>query len=597
MITFRHVHSYFRVDKKKKVIFDRLHLSIPNQGITLIRGDSGVGKSTLLKLIDGTLKPNRGHVQLKNLHHEDIRSLPHEFHFFPTWTLEDYRTIFCIDELTFKQLNLDYLKTTSKLSSLSGGEKLRLLLLILIVQQPKLLLLDEPTHALDDHNVTRFINFIRTYPNKVIIATHDRRLDTLASQRINLKDAYSYEVLSMGNQVQSKGQPSKPFSLNKRKVKQNIIHYVFHQHPLGYLFHFFGLQLLLAIIILSLGNISLNHYQQDLEQDFFAYRVSYITKTVKESIPNSPFNLIQYMQPTNNEIRQLLTYFDSIIIDDDYSVILPKTITIKDRMYQVRLTEFDHPEDQLGVLVVDYDHHFDLSSFPFNLSIEDTERMDPLNVSFHKSLTFKRLRMIRTPLEEPTLYFSYQQIRKIAEETPINHSTFDTLAGYIQHQLSDYKLLVFNDSDQFFTIQRALETQEVFTLKSDGFQTLNNQSQWIFLLDVGSLFLLALSGGVFLMFELLVYTHTKERLMVLFSMLVPLGVSERWMKRIYHTHVFSSKVIISSVLILLSLGFYEVYVYQFLDLSFHLFISVLIVMMYLGFSTVNLHDQKWRLKP
>lgn len=593
MITFRHVQSFFRVDKKKLVVFNRLNFSIPEYGITLIRGDSGVGKSTLLLLLSGQLKPNRGRVHHHNLNDEDIRMLSHEFHFFPTWTIEDYRTIFSIDDETFNTLNLNYLKINTRLSSLSGGEKLRLFLLILIVQKPKLLLLDEPTHALDDENVTRFIKMIATYPNKVIIATHDRRLDTLANQWIDLKDAYSYEITSMGHPVPLKKVHSNAFKLNKSKVKKNIIHYVFQQHRIGFVFRFFEFQLLLGIALLSVGNVSLNHYRNDLKQDPLAFRVSYVTKMTKESIPNSPFNLIRYNQPTHEEVRQLLTNFDSIVIDDDYSKMLPKTIRIQHRLYQVRLTEFDHLGDNLDVFVVDIDNGFDLSSLTFHFSIEDSDSFEPMQVSFERLIQVKGHRIIKTTLEEPTLYFSYRQIRKIAEETQLNHSTFLNVADYIRSQNNDFKLLIFKDGFQFFTIHQALDNHETFTLISDGFRTFDNQSQWMFLLDVGSLFLLALSVGIFMLFQLLVQNHSKERALNLFKMLVPLGVPKPWMKHLFFTRVLSSNLITSSVVLLSILSVYQNYGYRFIDLLFYLWITGFIVLIYLVVTTMNLRYQRW----
>jgi putative ABC transport system ATP-binding protein len=159
-------------------------------GITIIHGKSGSGKSTLLEMI-AKIKTYQGDIiwQEKNintipndLYYKKIISfVPQGAHLSPYFTLRDYYTLLSKNIKSYNNL-IDHLDMTNHLdqttTTLSGGQKYKMALMIAITKETPLLLLDEPTAHLDAENTKKIIEILEHIKkNKVIImATHDRQL-------------------------------------------------------------------------------------------------------------------------------------------------------------------------------------------------------------------------------------------------------------------------------------------------------------------------------------------------------------------------------------------------------------------------------------
>ena len=80
---------------------------------------------------------------------------------------------------------------------LSGGEKRMITLASVLVMEPKVLILDEPTNALDEKAKTRLLNVLLALPQAMIIISHDKLFsDKLATRQLNLKDGLLTETLA-----------------------------------------------------------------------------------------------------------------------------------------------------------------------------------------------------------------------------------------------------------------------------------------------------------------------------------------------------------------------------------------------------------------
>lgn len=180
-----------------------IHIAMnPGEFIGII-GPNGAGKSTLLKIAAGTLSPQNGSVTLlgKNIHTLARRAIAREMAYLPqgVTSLFDYRVEELIAMGRFPHLPaagfmrpvdieivekcMTLTDTTAfrhrQVSHLSGGEKQRVLLASVLAQEPRVLLLDEPTTGLDIHHQIAFFKRLKDLAAKgiaVATVTHDLNL-------------------------------------------------------------------------------------------------------------------------------------------------------------------------------------------------------------------------------------------------------------------------------------------------------------------------------------------------------------------------------------------------------------------------------------
>ena len=178
----------------------------------LILGQSGCGKTTLLHLLSGLLKPDSGEVdveneniskmsgaRLDNFRGANIGIVFQTPHFIEALTVKENLTL--AQTLAGKSKNVDKVKTlladlgvesklNAKLNALSVGEKQRISIARALVNSPALILADEPTSALDDENCDAVLKLVREQAKKhnstLLIVTHDNRLKDQFDKRIEL---------------------------------------------------------------------------------------------------------------------------------------------------------------------------------------------------------------------------------------------------------------------------------------------------------------------------------------------------------------------------------------------------------------------------
>ncbi len=173
-----------------------LEARLPKFSITAVMGDSGVGKTSLLKMLAGLLKPDSGHIQLNDAvwfstsqkinlppQKRSIGFLFQEYALFPNMSVKENLRFAAQNQ---KQLNgidelLEMIGMTGfehvKPARLSGGQQQRVALARAIISQPDLLLLDEPLSALDQKMRLRLQQDLKLllgkYPTTVLLVTHD----------------------------------------------------------------------------------------------------------------------------------------------------------------------------------------------------------------------------------------------------------------------------------------------------------------------------------------------------------------------------------------------------------------------------------------
>ncbi|WP_303191855.1 ATP-binding cassette domain-containing protein [uncultured Akkermansia sp.] len=190
---------------KKSLIFENYSHAF-HSGITILKGYSGCGKTTLLKILAGYLRIQSGHIltphgiPLSNTKYrrKEVSYMFQGINLLPLATVE--RNLQLCAEMAMlprrewqarassliEQLGLDNLRH-KKAGTLSGGQAQRAALARTLMKDSSILLLDEPTSGLDDTNTGIIKNLIATQTvDKIcIVSTHDARLLDIAHEIID----------------------------------------------------------------------------------------------------------------------------------------------------------------------------------------------------------------------------------------------------------------------------------------------------------------------------------------------------------------------------------------------------------------------------
>jgi putative ABC transport system ATP-binding protein len=207
MILLDNVYKIFNQDSSSEFIaLDNINLNISENSLVVLKGVSGSGKSTLLSLLGALSRPTSGNIIINNeaiaklpdIHASAFRSKTIGF-IFQSFNLYEDFTVY--ENVAIPLFNQDYSlkqidnmvndslkvaniihKTNQIVSSLSGGEKQRVAIARALVNNPKIILCDEPTANLDNKNSLSFIESLKELKSMgktIIISTHDTLFDDL----------------------------------------------------------------------------------------------------------------------------------------------------------------------------------------------------------------------------------------------------------------------------------------------------------------------------------------------------------------------------------------------------------------------------------
>ena len=212
LLEVKNLNKSFEVNNERVTILNELSFFISSNQITSIYGASGSGKSTLFNIISGLMAADSGNISFDN------QLMDNNFD-FTKFRKENLGVVFQEDYLlseftAIENIMLPYIiagnsrkKSYDKAYSLlekfdllsikdsypnilSGGEKQRVSILRATINNPKLILADEPTGSIDEFNKEKifslFQNIVNEYDSSILIATHDNNVSKISNKILNL---------------------------------------------------------------------------------------------------------------------------------------------------------------------------------------------------------------------------------------------------------------------------------------------------------------------------------------------------------------------------------------------------------------------------
>lgn len=212
MVKLEHVNKYFNRRRKNEIhVVNDTSLSFEDKGLVALLGPSGCGKTTLLNVIGGLDKVNKGKVYINGQRItrrragkiDKIRNLNIGY-IFQNYNLVDNMTVFDNVALALKMIGIKDKKEISEkvnyvlekvgmyryrnryADMLSGGERQRVGIARALVKNPAIVIADEPTGNLDSRNTLEVMNIIKSISEDrlVILVTHEENLASFYASRI-----------------------------------------------------------------------------------------------------------------------------------------------------------------------------------------------------------------------------------------------------------------------------------------------------------------------------------------------------------------------------------------------------------------------------
>ena len=217
LISLKDVSKKYVVGDHEFNALSNVNLEVEEGKVVVILGPSGAGKSTLLNLIGGLDNPTSGEILIDNENKEKYsddelavyraNKVGFVFQFYnliPTLTIHE--NVALVKEISTNPLSanamlnevglLDHAKKFP--SELSGGEQQRVSIARALAKNPKILLCDEPTGALDSKTgvlvLKLLLKMAKEYKKTVIIVTHNQNIAKIGDMTIKVKNG---EIVSM----------------------------------------------------------------------------------------------------------------------------------------------------------------------------------------------------------------------------------------------------------------------------------------------------------------------------------------------------------------------------------------------------------------
>ncbi len=321
MIEVKNLFLKYEVkDGKSKTVLNNINIKFPNRGLVFVIGKSGSGKSSILSIIEGFLKPTSGFIKFKNddiyaskfdleNYYSNIGVLFQDFNLFKEYTLKENLELVSNDKAKIDELlnkyGLNNVKN-NKVYNLSGGEKQRCALIRALIKNPEIIFADEPTGALDNKNSELLMNDLYEISKEklVIVVTHNEEfLKKYDCSFIRLEDGKIVE-----SNIKDNFNEVAEINTKKSKIKENIKllskKITFSNLKMSF-FSLISLVFSYTFLIFSVSfKYSFNDYSSSIINKYYSNDVFIASKTI-ESNNNSYLKVVKKEKPENEEIYNI----------------------------------------------------------------------------------------------------------------------------------------------------------------------------------------------------------------------------------------------------------------------------------------------------
>ena len=339
LLVIKRVSKFYHIDKnEKKYVLKDITLAFPSTGLISVLGKSGCGKSTLLNLIGKLDNPSEGTIFFNS---EDISKYKEKeltfyrkriasFIFQHYHLLENQTALYNI--MLPSLLSGDSFQTAKKkvmslidkfsiskellhkkCSKLSGGEKERIAIMRGFINNPCIILADEPTGALDKDNALLIMESLKkaSEHSLVIMVTHNEELAKLYSDRIvHMRDGRIIDVERINDTKNEKIELSKDKKSNPNWYNQ-IIANNFSKRFKRNIFSILALSIGVTASMLIFGFSNGAHHSIEMSaENQFDYGVASLSKEKHIKSDNSPITLIQTLRASEEEISDMRMTYD-----------------------------------------------------------------------------------------------------------------------------------------------------------------------------------------------------------------------------------------------------------------------------------------------
>lgn len=339
----------FKSEKKENVVLKNINLSFPDNGLVSIVGKSGSGKSTLLNILMGIEKPTKGRVyfngkllsrfsdrKFSKYHLNGVSLVFQHYNLFDDFTsLENAILPLLMQGIShkkavekarvyFTKFGIENLEDRI-VKNLSGGEKQRVAIIRSLITDPKAILCDEPTGALDYKNSEEIMGILKELSKKilVIMVSHNKNLvNRFSDQILKLKDGEIVEnITTIPNRFTSK------YRIKKTKYKSSWIRKFFmkdlRKNFKKNIFSIISCSIAFASMFLCVG---FSEGSKTSQEEALKNNLSIGTATISKSelidLEGSPLAFEKTSRPELNDIDEQFSDFSSIRCEENISYLI-----------------------------------------------------------------------------------------------------------------------------------------------------------------------------------------------------------------------------------------------------------------------------------